>query len=152
MSMGRRSVSGGVTPLGHYRIQFDFAVDGVRYRPTLKWIPNEANLRRARDRLARIKARIDAGTFTFIEEFPASRFRHTLRMPLRARTCSDVFDAFLGHEEARVARGDLAPVTLAAHRQLIEHVWRPTIGTLPLLAVRYSMLVKIVDAQHWTKK
>jgi Arm DNA-binding domain len=124
--MGRRSVTGGVIPLGRYRIQFDFTVDGVRYRPTLKWTPNETNLRRARDRLARIKARIDAGTFTFTEEFPAYRFRHTLRMPLRARTCSDVFDAFLGHERARVARGDLAPVTLTVRETVF---WQHSEGS-----------------------
>ena len=46
----------------------------------------------------------------------------------------------------------IAPITLAAHRQILEQVWRPAIGALPFLAVRYSMLVKIVDAHRWTKK
>lgn len=46
--MGRRSLTGGVTPIGRHRIQFDFTVDGRRYRPTLPWVPHEANLRRAR--------------------------------------------------------------------------------------------------------
>jgi integrase len=63
-----------------------------------------------------------------------------------------VFDAFLLHEAARVRRGDLAPITLAAHRQILEYVWRPAIGTLPLLAVRYSTLVKVADGHRWTKK
>src|ERR1700733_4053315 len=39
--------------------------------------------------------------------------------PFRARTCGDVFDAFLLHETARVGRGDLAPITLSAHRQIL---------------------------------
>jgi len=65
---------------------------------------------------------------------------------------SDVFDDFLAHEAARVQREDLAPITLAAHRQILERVWRPAIGALPFLAVRYSMLVKVVDAHRWTKK
>jgi hypothetical protein len=83
----------------------------VRYRPTLRWIPHEANLRRAREHLARIKSRIAAGMFRFIDEFPSYRGRYTLRIPLSARTCADVFEAFLHHEQAQVARGDLAPVT-----------------------------------------
>lgn len=66
--MGRISRTGGVAPLGHKRIQFDFTIDGVRYRPTLPWIPHEANLRRAREHLRRIKARILAGTFIFTDE------------------------------------------------------------------------------------
>lgn len=151
--MGRRSLSGGVTPIGRHRIQFDFTIDGVRYRPTLPWIPTEQNLRRARQYLAWIKTRIAAGTFRFTEEFPNFRFREQLPLGLRASTCGEVFDAFFEHEAARVARDDLAPVTLAAHRQLLDSVWRPAIGTLPLLAVRYSQLVRVADAHpHWTKK
>lgn len=151
--MGRRSLTGGVTPIGRHRIQFDFTVDGRRYRPTLPWVPHEANLRRARATLAQIRLRIAAGTFNFAEEFPAYRFQEQLPLALRARTCGDVFDAFLEHEAARVARGDLAPVTLAAHRQLLDAVWRPAIGTLALVTVRYSQLVKAADAHpHWNKK
>src|SRR5712672_1530110 len=101
--MGRRSASGGVTPVGGpHRVQFDFTIDGVRYRPTLPWIPHEANLRRARELLIRIKARIAAGTSIFTEEFPQFRGRRTLHLPFSARTCGDVFDAFLLHETARV--------------------------------------------------
>lgn len=39
--MGRRSSTGGVLPIGHRRIQFDFTIDSVRNRPTLPWLPNE---------------------------------------------------------------------------------------------------------------
>jgi integrase len=112
--MGRLSKTGGVTPIGHHRIQLDFTIDGVRYRPTLPWIPHETNLRRGSALLARIKARIAAGTFIITEDFPNFRGRAHLRVPFCARTCGDVFDAFLNHEAARVARGDLAPITLAA--------------------------------------
>ena len=129
--MGRRSTTGGVTPCGQNRIQFDFRIDGVRYRPTLPWLPHESNLRRAREYLARIKGRIAAGTFIFGEEFPRYR-RKSLPLPIAARTCSDVFDAFLRHEEARVRRGDLAPVTVASHRQILDHVWRPGGARSPL--------------------
>lgn len=58
--MGRRSITGGVQAAGLHRIRFDFNVDGVRYRPTLPWTPTEGNLRRARQHLTSIKARIAA--------------------------------------------------------------------------------------------
>lgn len=53
--MGRRSITGGVIPANGRRIQFDFAIEGVRYRPTLRSDPTEANLRHAREHLRRIK-------------------------------------------------------------------------------------------------
>jgi hypothetical protein len=49
--MGSKWFTGGVTAAPRGRIQFDFHVDGVRYRPTIKRPPSEANLRRARERL-----------------------------------------------------------------------------------------------------
>jgi integrase len=104
------------------------------------------------DDLVQIKARIAAGTFCFMDDFPNFRFRHRLPVLLRAQTCGQVFDAFLHHEAARVARDDLAPVTLTAHAQILNSVWRPAIGALPFLGVRYSTLVKVVDAHRWTKK
>jgi hypothetical protein len=114
--------------------------------------PHEANLRRARAHLVRIKARIEAGTFCFAEEFPDYRGVHHIPMPLRAQACSAVFDAFLRHGAARVARGELAPITLASHRQILDHVWRPALGRLPFLSLRHSLLVQIADAQPWNKK
>jgi integrase len=152
MSMGRRSVTGGVKPLGRKRIQFDFRIDDVRYRPSLPWIPHETNLRRARQLLVQVKARIEAGTFVFSESFPDFSKSKRVPLPLSGRSCNDVFDAFLEHEAARVNRGDLAPATLAAHRQLLDHVWRPAVGTFSILAIRYSQLVKLADGRRWTKK
>jgi integrase len=73
-------------------------------------------------------------------------------VPLSAQTCGDVFDAFLRHDEARLARGDLAAATVASHRQNLNHVWRPNIGHLPFLGIKHSLLVQIADAQPWTKK
>jgi integrase len=150
--MGRRSLTGGVKPLGSNCIQFDFRIESTRYRPSLPWIPHEENLRRAREYLARVKACIDAGTFIFSEAFPDFSTGQRVPPPLSARTCGEVFDAFLRHEAARVQRGDHAPITLAAHRQLLDHVWRPAIGSLSILAVRYTQLVRIADGHRWTKK
>jgi hypothetical protein len=76
--MGRKSMSGGVKPLGLNRIQFDFAIEGMRFRPTLLWVATQTNLRRARQQLTRIKARMAAGTFCFSEEFPGFRGLHSM--------------------------------------------------------------------------
>src|ERR1700683_761124 len=118
--MGRRSVSGGVRPAGAARIQFTFKFEGVRYRPTLRRTPTEANLRRARDQLAGIKARIAAGTFSFAEEF--SVYVHLSKVPRAGspRSCGQVFNSFLQHCAARVARLDMATVTLRAYRRALN--------------------------------
>ena len=150
--MGRRSISGGVTPAGPRRIQFDFVIDGTRFRPTLPWAPNQSNLEQARKLLLRIKAQIDAGTFCFAEVFPAYKGLRTVPPGVQAKTCGEVFDEFLQHEVARVARQDLAPVTLGSHRQILDYVWRPHLGSLPFLAVTHSMLIKIADGHNWNKK
>src|SRR5689334_15917957 len=131
--MGRKSSTGGVTPAGRDRIQFDFRIDGVRFRPTLLWPPHEANLRRAREHLQRIKARIRGGTFSFSEEFPDYRRAERIPLSAPAYTCDQIFDLFLRHGAARVARGDLSPLTLASHGRILDRVWRPTIGMQPLL-------------------
>jgi integrase len=66
--VGRKSIHSGVCALGGDRIQFDFEFDGVRYRPTLKRSPTEANLKRARKQLQEIRERVEGGTFVFAEE------------------------------------------------------------------------------------
>lgn len=73
-------------------------------------------------------------------------------MPARTFTCVEVFDQFLEHAEARVAREDLPPSTLASYRQILNHTWRPRIGRMSFLSVRYSTLARIVDAQTHRKK
>jgi hypothetical protein len=49
--MGSKWFTGGVAAAPRGRIQFDFYLDGIRYRPSIKRPPSEANLRRARERL-----------------------------------------------------------------------------------------------------
>ena len=150
--MGRKSKTGGVTAAGRERIQFDFMLAGVRYRPSLLRTPTETNLRRARERLVGIKERITRGTFLFAEEFPD--FLHLKRVPDEGcpRTCTHVFDAFLAHCESRVAKNDMATVTLASYRKILNCIWRPQIGAKRFLSVLYSALVKVTDDAHWSKK
>jgi hypothetical protein len=57
------------------RIQFDFIFNGIRYRPSIKRPPSEANLPRARERLEAIKHQIRLGTSSFEEGFPDYRFQ-----------------------------------------------------------------------------
>lgn len=87
--MSRKSLSGGVMPIRR-RIRFDFRVEGLRFRPTLRWAPTEGNLRRTHAYLARIKAQIEAATFCFAEAFPHYRGRRDIPIPLGAR-CSTPF-------------------------------------------------------------
>lgn len=72
--MGRRSIMGGVRTKGFRRIQFDFEISGVRFRPTLPWTPTLANLEQAQKLNARIKAQIEAGTFVLSDVFPIDGF------------------------------------------------------------------------------
>src|SRR5262249_31786711 len=98
------------------------------------------------------KIRIETGTFRFHEEFPDYARARTLSVPLKTQTCGDIFDAFLAHEEKRVARADPSHTTLATHRKLLDHIWRPHIGALPFLEARHSQLLKIADSSPWNKK
>ena len=150
--MCRRPITGGVSAKGQQRIQFEFWFEGVRYRPTLLRTPSETNLRQARQQLMGIKARITTGTFSFAEEFP--KFRNLRDVPRQGapRTCAQVFDAFLAHCESRVAKNDMATITLACYRRILHGTWRAKIGAIRFLDVRYSTLVKIADETDWSKK
>ena len=150
--MGRHSFSGGVRPAGPGRIQFSCTFEGIRYRPPLPWMPTEANLRRARRHLFGIKARMAAGTFSFAEEF--SGYRHLKKVPRAGspRTCNQVFEEYLAHCTARVTRHDMAAVTLTSYRRILVGIWRPELGTVRFLDVRYSTLVQIADRADWSKK
>ncbi len=123
--MGRKSIRGGVCALGSDRIQFDFEFDGVRYRPTLKRSPTEANLKRARKQLVEMRQRIAAGTFVFAEEFPDYRLIKNVELPQKRRTCDQVFDEFLLACDSRVAKKDLAFVTARGYAKLLVQIWRP---------------------------
>ncbi len=68
------------------------------------------------------------------------------------RTCGHVFDAFLAHRESRMAKDDMAPITVSSYRRVLNTAWRPKIGAMPFLAVHYSMLVRIADEASWSKK
>jgi integrase len=134
------------------RIQFDFIFKGTRYRPSIKRPPSEANLRRDRERLEVIKHQIRLGTFSFEEEFPDYRLLHRLSGDSKARLCSEVFDEYLAHCEARLQRQDMAAATVSSYRKILDGVWRPQIGQQIFYQVCYSRLVAIADGYDWSKK
>jgi len=150
--MGSKWFTGGVVAAPRGRIQFNFILDGIRYRPSIKRPPSEANLRRARERLEVIKRQIQSGTFCFEEEFPDYRYMRRMSGTSNARLCGGVFDDFLAHCEARFHRGDLSWATLRSYRKILNGTWRPDLGHLAFFQIRYSRLVAIADAQNWSRK
>jgi hypothetical protein len=101
-----------------------------RYLPSIKRPPSEANLRRARERLGSIKQQIQLDTFAFEEEFPDYRFLGCLSGTSSARLCSDIFDAYLTHRQARLHRNDMAAATVRSYRKILDGIWRPHLGDL----------------------
>jgi integrase len=150
--MGRPSRTGGVIAVGHDRIRFDFTIEGRRIRPIVRCVPTEENLAKARQRLAWIKQRIVEGTFRLGEEFPHYAVARGAHVPASAQSCSELFDAFLRHEDAQVLRGELAPATVEAHRQILNRHWRPHLGHLLYNDVTASQLQAIADTQGFSKK
>jgi integrase len=150
--MGSKWFTGGVVAAPRGRIQFDFILDGVRYRPTIKRPPSEANIRRARERLAVIKRQIQLGIFSFAEEFPDYRYPARLTGVSKFQLCSEVFDLYLAHCEARLRRGDMAVATVNSYRKILDGIWRPRIGHLVFQKIRYSSLIAIADSHQWSKK
>jgi integrase len=114
--MGRKSITGGVTAKGRGRIQFTFKLEAARYRPTLPIVPTEANLRRARQQLERIKRSIANGTFSFAEEFPDFRNLKKVAAAGCPRTCGEVFDLFLTYCGCAVPKRSSVQARLSGHR------------------------------------
>jgi integrase len=150
--MGSKWFTGGVVAASRGRIQFDFVFNGTRYRPSIKRPPSEANLRRAREHLEVIKHHVRLGTFSFEEEFPNYRYMRRVVGTSSARLCSEVFDAYLAHCEARLRRDDMAVATVTSYRKILDCIWRPHIGHLVFSQVRFSSLIAIADGHRWSKK
>src|SRR5262249_11245329 len=111
-----------------------------------------ANLHRARERLQVIKRQIHLGIFSFAEEFPDYRYPGRLMGVARFQSCSEVFDEYLAHCEARLRRDDMAAATVNSYRKILNTIWRPQIGHLTFQRVRYSQLIAIADGHDWSKK
>jgi len=71
---------------------------------------------------------------------------------VRAKGTDRIEFDFLKHCESRMAKNDLAFVTVDGYRKVLQQVWRPEIGDEPFEQIRYSRLVKIADGYKWKKK
>jgi integrase len=150
--MSKKATLSGVRAKGSDRIEFDFLFEGVRYRPTLRRIPSEANLRRAYIQLEDIKRRIKCGVFNFSDEFPDYRYKGTgtLASPSggknvsKPETCDEVADKFIAYCELRVSKDDMAPSTLGDYKDILQRVIRPAIGPEPFDDVIYSRLAEVI--------
>src|SRR5258708_32549925 len=111
-------------------------------------MPTPANLEQAQKLNARIKAQIEAGTFVFSDVFPKFKGLRKLPGSVSAKSCGEVFDDFLRHEQARVKRNDLAPVTLKSHRQILDHASRPALPCRPFHAFQYSSMRTVADSHR----
>ena len=110
-------------------------------------------MRRAREHLKVIKDRIRLGTFSFIEEFPDFRDLHKVFHHSPYRTCNQVFDEYLSYCDSRLSKHDLSFATITGYRKVLDSIWRPKLGALPFLQVRYSTLLKIASQyKTWSKK
>lgn len=77
----------------------------------------------------------------FAEEFPDFRDLDTFAPAQKPRTCNQVFDEFMAHNEARMAKTNLAFATVESYRKILESTWRPAIGEMVF------ELAKIIDAK-----
>jgi hypothetical protein len=61
------------------------------------------------------------------------RHLHKVVEASQVRTCNQVFDEFIEHCEARLAKHDLAAATLTSYRKCLNRIWGPRIGTMTFL-------------------
>lgn len=118
--MGRKSTTGGVTPLGE-RIQLYFRLQGERCRPTLDLAPTPPNLRYARRLVADIESRIRAGTFDLAREFPHYRGLARFGADRPAAAASATFAAYV--TKWQQSNTKLSPSTLAGYTKLFNRHW-----------------------------
>lgn len=136
--MGRRSETGGVTPLGD-RIQVRFTWKGEDLRPTLNLKPNAANLRHARRQREQIVAEIKAGTFRLADHFPDYKFarRHEEEAPEGERTFKD-WALLWGQLMAR----SLEHSSLTVYKRHLNAYWVSAWGHLSPTAITYEMVLQ----------
>lgn len=146
--MGRKSKTGGVIPKGN-RIEFDFAYQGKRRRPTIDQAPSETNLRHARKRLGHIKQAIREGTFSFADEFPDYRLIGEVTSSSGQRTVDQVCEAFV---VSLRARDELAYATIETYRKILKRHVQGEHGPKAFAAITFSQLEDLVNGHQGSKK
>lgn len=123
--MGRKSETGGVTPLGD-RIQVRFTWRGKDLRPTLDMKPTAANLKHAKRIRDSVLADITAGTFNLAEYFPDYKFadRHTAS-DAGARTVRQWAELW-----GQLSVRSLEHSTLSVYKRHLESYWLNAFGDM----------------------
>lgn len=127
--MGRKSTTGGVSPLGD-RIQLYFRFQGEKCRPTIEQKPTQPNLAFARRYVADIEERIRQGRFTFedlAKEFPTYkglvRFAPPDRPAVTKPTTVREYGALW-----LATKGKLSPSTVEGYEKVLKAHWYPWFG------------------------
>lgn len=120
--MGRKSETGGVTPLGD-RIQVTFQWRGQRLRPTLDIKPTAANLKHAKRIRESVVADIKAGAFNLAEYFPDYKFSAKHSTDAIGRTFRQWADVWV-----ELSARNLEDSTLQIYRRHLAAYWVTPFG------------------------
>lgn len=134
--MGRKSETGGVTPLGD-RIQVRFSWRGKELRPTLDMKPTAANLKHARRIRDAVVADIKAGTFNLAEYFPDYKFADRHAIDESARDFSQWAELW-GELSAR----DLEDSTLRIYKRHLAAYWTSVFGSNMPKSITHERILK----------
>lgn len=143
--MGRRSETGGVSPLGD-RIQVRFMWKGKELRPTLDLKPNAANLNHARRLRASIVREIAEGTFDLARHFPNYRFRAQHEPEAAADGPAKRTLAQWGETYRALKGRSLEHSTLDVYMRHLQAYWLSAWGTrLPRTITQEMVLLRLAE-------
>lgn len=144
--MGRKSTTGGVSPLGD-RIQLYFRFQGQKCRPTLDLRPTPPNLLHAKRLVADIEERIRHGRFDLAKEFPSykglSRFGVA---PAAVKTFEQYGELWLS------TKGKLSPSTLQGYKRVLKAHWYKWFGKRLIGAILPSEVAVLLGALPGSRK
>ncbi len=120
--MGRKSETGGVTPLGD-RIQVRFSWRGRELRPTLDMKPTAANLKHAKRIREAVVADIKAGVFNLAEYFPDYKFAEKHTADALGRTFRQWADLWV-----ELSARNLEDSTLRIYKRHLAAYWTAAFG------------------------
>ncbi|MHB8982539.1 Arm DNA-binding domain-containing protein [Thiobacillus sp.] len=134
--MGRKSETGGVTPLGD-RIQVRFSWRGRELRPTLDIRPTAANLKHARRIREAVVADIRAGVFNLAEYFPDYKFAEKHTADALGRTFRQWADLWV-----ELSARNLEDSTLRIYKRHLAAYWTAAFGDDMPKAVTHERVLR----------
>lgn len=131
--MGRKSTTGGVSPLGDKRIQLYFRFRGQKCRPTLSMKPTPPNLLYAKRLVADIEERIRNDRFDLAKEFPDYKGLERFGISrVAAKTFREYGALWLG------TKGKLSPSTREGYKRILDAHWYRWFGDKLISAIAPS--------------